>query len=321
MNYNNQEKYDEGYVCFMDILGFSEFVKDEAKFLKIYNIFDEIITKKQRVEQDDFIEDYKISICSDSILITLSTAKFTRFLDFDFFAKFICYVRALIMSNIGTEIRATITFGKYFHSGMNNQIFFGPAISRAVALAEKKDKIKDIPLELKNNPAAIIVDRIIYSSLLEEFDAKTCNVVFDRFFKKLQNGYYLINPYIMEYIDLVESQVSYISKEEVATYHHAYLQERLNNPLIGEKYKYCCVLFEPIDNRLIDILYSRRKDLLEPYFSRKSKEEKSVVKYFICDLNDTYRSIAYKYFRGITVVADSLCKVLHKASYVKNIVM
>lgn len=69
--------------------------------------------------------------------------------------------------------------------------------------------------------------------------------------------------------------------------------------------KYSCILFDPMENKLIDILYSRRKDLLEPYFSRKSKEEKSVVKYIIIDLNDTYRSIAYKYFRGITVVADS----------------
>lgn len=69
--------------------------------------------------------------------------------------------------------------------------------------------------------------------------------------------------------------------------------------------KYCCALFDPIENKLIDILYSRRKDLLEPYFLRKSKEEKSVVKYFVCDLNDTYHSIAYKYFKGITVVADN----------------
>ena len=237
MNYDVQEKYDEGYVCFLDILGFSEFVSNKENFLKIYNIFGEIIKKKQRVEEDDFIEDYKISICSDSILITLSTVKFPRFLDFDFFAKFICYVRSLIMSNIGTEIRVAITFGKYFHGGTHNQIFFGPAISRAVALAEKKDKIKDIPLELKKNPAAIIVDRIIYPSLLEEFGAKTCNIVFNRFFKKLQNGYYLINPYIKEYIDLVESQVSYISKEEVAAHNHEYLHERLNNPLISEKYK------------------------------------------------------------------------------------
>lgn len=237
MNYNDQEKYDEGYVCFLDILGFSEFVSNKENFLKIYNIFGEIIKKKQRVEEDDFIEDYKISICSDSILITLSTVKFTRFLDFDFFAKFICYVRALIMSNIGTEIRAAITFGKYFHGGMNNQIFFGPAISRAVALAEKKDKIMDIPSKLKNNPAAIIIDRLIYSYLLEEFDPKTCGIVFGRFFKKLQNGYYLINPYIKEYIDLVENQIPYISKEEVASYHHEYLQERLNNPLIREKYE------------------------------------------------------------------------------------
>ena len=58
-------------------------------------------------------------------------------------------------------------------------------------------------------------------------------------------------------------------------------------------------------NKIIDILYSRRKDELVPYFSRKSKEEKSVVKYFICDLNDAYRSIAYKYLRNITVAADS----------------
>lgn len=69
--------------------------------------------------------------------------------------------------------------------------------------------------------------------------------------------------------------------------------------------KYCCVLFDPLDDKIIDILYSRRKDLLEPYFSRKSKEEKSSVKYFICDLNDTYRCLAYKYFKGVTVIADS----------------
>lgn len=71
------------------------------------------------------------------------------------------------------------------------------------------------------------------------------------------------------------------------------------------KTKYCCVLMDPMKNKIIDILYSRRKDELIPYFSRKSIEEKSVVKYFICDLNDSYRSIAYRYFRNITVVADS----------------
>lgn len=69
--------------------------------------------------------------------------------------------------------------------------------------------------------------------------------------------------------------------------------------------KYCCVLFDPIDNKVIDVLYSRRKNLLEPYFSKKSKEEKGVVKYFVCDLNATYRSIAYSFFKGIVVVADS----------------
>lgn len=237
MNYNDQEKYDEGYVCFLDILGFSEFVRDEAKFLKIYNLFSEIIKKKTIVEEDDFMLDYKISICSDSILITLSTVKFTRFTDFDFFAKFICYVRGLVMSIIGTEIRAAITFGKYYHGGVNNQIFFGPAISRAVALAEKKNKIKDIPLELQNNPAAIIVDRIIYSSLLAEFDEEICNIEFERFFKKLQNGYYLINPYIKEYIYAVEGYDLQISQEEIFDYEQEYLQERLNNPLIAEKYK------------------------------------------------------------------------------------
>ena len=71
------------------------------------------------------------------------------------------------------------------------------------------------------------------------------------------------------------------------------------------KTKYSCVLMDPMKNKIIDILYSRRKDELVPYFSRKSKEEKSVVKYFICDLNNTYRSIAYKYLRNITVAADS----------------
>lgn len=69
--------------------------------------------------------------------------------------------------------------------------------------------------------------------------------------------------------------------------------------------KYCCVLFDPINKMLIDLIDSRRKETLIPYFARKNKDELKNVKYFICDLNETYRHLAYKFFYDVTVVADS----------------
>jgi transposase len=39
--------------------------------------------------------------------------------------------------------------------------------------------------------------------------------------------------------------------------------------------KYCCVLFDPMENKIIDILYSRRKDLLEPYFLENLRKKRA----------------------------------------------
>lgn len=69
--------------------------------------------------------------------------------------------------------------------------------------------------------------------------------------------------------------------------------------------KYCCVLMDPIEENIIDVLYSRRKDLLLSYFANKDRNEIKIVKYIISDLNDTYRQIAYRCFYNIKLVADS----------------
>lgn len=48
------------------------------------------------------------------------------------------------------------------------------------------------------------------------------------------------------------------------------------------KRKYCCVLMDPINNKIIDVL-STKKDYLEPYFRRISLGERKNVKYVVMD--------------------------------------
>ena len=69
--------------------------------------------------------------------------------------------------------------------------------------------------------------------------------------------------------------------------------------------KYSCVLYDPINNEIIDILKSRKKSYLQDYFRKFTIVERDRVKYVTIDLNTTYRSIAYTYFKKAIICADS----------------
>lgn len=69
-------------------------------------------------------------------------------------------------------------------------------------------------------------------------------------------------------------------------------------------YKYQVALINGETHEVVDILECRYKHSLCEYFKKFPKEELDNVKYFVTDLWETYKDIAFTYFRKAKVVAD-----------------
>lgn len=70
----------------------------------------------------------------------------------------------------------------------------------------------------------------------------------------------------------------------------------------GEKYQ--CIITDPINKRVLDILPKRYEDYLSTYFHRFKKEERDKVKLFVSDMWKPYASLASNKFSKATQVVD-----------------
>ena len=69
-------------------------------------------------------------------------------------------------------------------------------------------------------------------------------------------------------------------------------------------YKYQVALINGETHEVVNILECRRKHELCEYFKRFPKEELDNVKYFVTDLQETYKDIGFTYFRKAKIIAD-----------------
>ena len=81
-------------------------------------------------------------------------------------------------------------------------------------------------------------------------------------------------------------------------------------------YKYQVALINGKTHEVVDILECRQKHFLCEYFKKFPKEQPDNVKYFVTDLWETYKDIAFTYFRKAKIVADHF----HFARYACNAV-
>ena len=79
-------------------------------------------------------------------------------------------------------------------------------------------------------------------------------------------------------------------------------------------YKYQVALIDGETHDVVDILECRYKHALCEYFKKFPKEQLDNVKYFVTDLWETYKDIAFTYFRKAKIVADHF----HWARYACN---
>ena len=70
----------------------------------------------------------------------------------------------------------------------------------------------------------------------------------------------------------------------------------------GEKYQ--CILTDPVNKVVLDILPKRYKSYLALYFSKYTKEQRSHVQYFVSDMWKTYSEISSIWFKKATQVVD-----------------
>lgn len=68
--------------------------------------------------------------------------------------------------------------------------------------------------------------------------------------------------------------------------------------------KFPTVLSNPFETEIIDIVESRRKPYLQRYFSSISLSERKNVKYFISDMNETYRYVHDNFFNKSIYIID-----------------
>lgn len=81
-------------------------------------------------------------------------------------------------------------------------------------------------------------------------------------------------------------------------------------------YKYQVALIDGETHDVVDILKCRHKHSLCEYFKKFPKEQLDNVKYFVTDLWETYKDIAFTYFRKAKIIADHF----HFARYACDVV-
>ena len=68
--------------------------------------------------------------------------------------------------------------------------------------------------------------------------------------------------------------------------------------------KYQCILTDPVNKVVLDILPKRYESYLTKYFNAFSKEQRSKVKYFVSDMWKPYSNISSVWFKNATQIVD-----------------
>lgn len=114
--------YVQGYVAFIDILGFSTYVSDEQNADKTKDLFT-FVEKFRFLYNTSPKLHTKVSFFSDSIVITSD--------QLESIILAICIAESYLKENLGLLFRGGICYGKYHH---DNNTTFGPAVISAYKL-------------------------------------------------------------------------------------------------------------------------------------------------------------------------------------------
>ena len=127
-------EYQKGFVVFLDILGFKEFIcTKENEVKKVFSIFD-FSEKIRHLYNDKNLNGVKIEFFSDSFVLTTEAVSVEAFS----MIMIACHLLNLhIYKETGLCTRGAIVIGKFYHA---KGIVFGPGIINAYQLENQKAK-------------------------------------------------------------------------------------------------------------------------------------------------------------------------------------
>ena len=170
-------KYELRAVAFIDLLGFSNIVKDENNFDKIKNITKYLLTEQKVLNKGNAFE---FTIFSDSIIIS-ATFEYGKF--FGFVNIIDCLLKELAMN--GFLARGGISVGNLYHNG---NIVFGPALLEAVNIEKNIALYPRVVLTKKSLDKGIEIDDNINDF---EYREKFIKPLFKEFSKNKETYYYI----------------------------------------------------------------------------------------------------------------------------------
>ncbi|WP_302772700.1 hypothetical protein [Anaerotignum lactatifermentans] len=207
-------EYKEGYVAFIDILGFSAYVMDENNFQTTKELF-AFVKKFCDIFNENKKIDIDVSFFSDSIVLTSN--------DMQKILINITLLEKHLNKNLGLLFRGGISYGKYYHS---NGVTFGPAVVSAYNL---ENKAKYARIIIDSNISIPNQDII---NFYKDIDGELCiNPYFHMFppyFMEGEKGF-IIPP--NEYLDVLLPKFVLTQREELLNQIKKY-----NKSSVVEKY-------------------------------------------------------------------------------------
>ncbi len=187
--------------------------------------------------------------------------------------------------------------------------------------------IKDIPVQLK--PTILIYKK-------RRYECSHCGKNFyenNSIIAKYQRRTTRLTGYVVNELRSLSSQADVSKKTNVSTSviskmlpYLAVTNSKLPRVLCIDEfkgnsgdYKYQVALIDGESHDVVDILECRHKHSLCEYFKKFSKEQLDNVQYFVTDLWETYKDIAFTYFRKAKVVADHFHWVRYACNAVNDI--
>ena len=189
-------EYRDGYLAFIDILGFSKLVEKKENYSNSKKLFEFVDNICTFFNKRGF--DVKLAFFSDTIIITSDSYNLVEI------ALTIRIIESYLWNNLKLVFRGSVVKGFFYNE---NGIAFGPAIIDAHELEKKANTARIIVDNNILNKNLIISDidgerilNIEYLTIFEKcFNYREAEMLFEKVFSALKDRRIVINEMISEY--------------------------------------------------------------------------------------------------------------------------
>ena len=217
-------EYKDGYVAFIDILGFSKFVEKKENYSNSKNLFDFVDNVCHFFNSNKL--DVKLAFFSDTIIITSDSCNLIQI------ALTIRILESYLWNSLKLVFRGSIVKGLNYNK---NGIAFGPAIIKAHELEKKANTARIIVDNDILNEKLIIKDsdgeRILNLEYLTIFEKKCSSpILFKDIIESFHDRRNIINEMLSEYKGTAV-EYKYAPKKQMFNYTIKYICENKDKTL------------------------------------------------------------------------------------------